>query len=71
MLGGAKQNPAVAGALSEELGSGPLFSFLVAILCVTIGVLFDFREPYLECVEITKRRKAAVAPVGPSAAVAT
>lgn len=71
MLGGAKQNPAVAGVLSEELGSGALFSFLVAILCVTFGVLFTFREPYLECVEITKRRKAAMASVGHPAAVAT
>ncbi|CAM9152934.1 unnamed protein product [Scytosiphon promiscuus] len=54
--------PVLAGVLSQELGSSALFLFLVALLTATFFVLFAFREPYLECVEITKRRKAAVAP---------
>lgn len=49
------------GVLSEELGSSALFLFLVVVLCVTFALLFAFRKQYLECVEITKRRKAAVA----------
>eukprot|EP00752_Nemacystus_decipiens_P015766 g14076.t1 len=61
--------PVLAGVLCEELGSSALFSFLVAILSITFGVLFAFRDPYLECVEITKGRKAAVASVSPSPGV--
>lgn len=57
----------LSGVLSQELGSSALFLFLVAILSITFFVLSSFREPYLECVKITKRRKAAVAPSpGPS-----
>ncbi len=59
------------GVLSQELGSSALFVFLVAILSVTFALLFTFRKPYLECVEITNRRKAAVAPAGPSSGTTT
>lgn len=47
----------VAGVVSEKLGTSKLFMVLVVVLSVTIGVLFAFRHPYLECVETTKRRK--------------
>eukprot|EP00903_Cladosiphon_okamuranus_P018701 g17214.t1 len=61
--------PVLAGVLSEELGSGALFMFLVLMLSITFGVLFVFRKPYLECVKITNGRKAAVTSAGPSAGV--
>ena len=48
--------PYVVGVISQELGTSKLFMALVGTLCITVGVLFAFRKPYLNCVEITKRR---------------
>ena len=45
-----------SGVVSEELGTSKLFWGLVIILSITVCVLFAFRKPYLDCVEITKRR---------------
>lgn len=42
--------------ISQELGTSKLFMVLVSTLSITVGVLFTFRKPYLNCVEITKRR---------------
>lgn len=44
------------GVISQELGTSKLFMALVGTLTITVGVLFAFRKPYLNCVEITKRR---------------
>lgn len=44
------------GVISQELGTSKLFMALVGTLCITVSVLFAFRKPYLNCVEITKRR---------------
>ncbi len=44
------------GVISQELGTSKLFMVLVSTLSITVGVLFTFRKPYLNCVEITKRR---------------
>lgn len=44
------------GVISQVLGTSKLFLVLVCTLGITVGVLFAFRKPYLNCVEITKRR---------------
>ena len=47
-----------AGVISEKMGAATLFMVLVVVLCVTVGVLFAFRRPYLQCVETAKRGKS-------------
>ena len=37
-----------------------MFAFLAILLSATVGILFIFREPYLECVEVTNRRVGAI-----------
>lgn len=40
---------------------------IVVVLCITVAILFAFRQPYLECVAITKRRslsRTAVVTIG-------
>ncbi|CBN79387.1 conserved unknown protein [Ectocarpus siliculosus] len=59
--------PVLAGVLCEVLGTSALFLFLVAMLSVPIALLFTFRRPYLDCIEITNRRKAAVGAASPLA----
>ncbi|CAM9944513.1 unnamed protein product [Ectocarpus sp. 4 AP-2014] len=57
--------PVLAGVLCEIFGTSALFLFLVALLSVTFALLFAFRRPYLDCIEVTNRRKAAVAATPP------
>ncbi|CAM9556073.1 unnamed protein product, partial [Ectocarpus sp. 8 AP-2014] len=57
--------PVLAGVLCEVFGTSALFLFLVALLSVTFALLFTFRRPYLDCIEVTNRRKAAVGAANP------
>ena len=47
-----------AGAISEKMGTATLFMVLAVVLCVTVGVLFTFRRPYLQCIDTAKRGKS-------------
>lgn len=60
------ESTALTGTISHEYGTSTLFWGLVVILIITACVLFAFRKPYLECVEITKMRSMSRSAVGPN-----